>query len=150
MLKYLNFKKWEVIFIWKKFFSFAKDVIKNNLKDKALGRGNDNNNSNIIKDMAKAKILAIVAPFLGWLILIVIILIIMLAPLSYAHMLMMETFKDIQHGVLKAGTNFSIAMSDWFKSDDEAIKDSGEKYENYLTKRFMQLNKQMYNRTLMM
>ncbi|NGT04379.1 hypothetical protein, partial [Clostridium perfringens] len=101
MLKYLNFKKWEVIFIWEKFFSVAKDAIKNNLKDKALGRGNDNNNSNIIKDMAKAKILAIVAPFLGWLILIVIIMIIMLAPLSYAHMLMMETFKDIQHGVLK-------------------------------------------------
>ena len=146
MLKYLNFKKWEVILIWEKFFSFAKDMAKAKLKDKASGGSNSNNNSNIIKDIAKAKILAIVAPFLGWLILIVIILIIMLAPLSYAHMLMMETFDEIQDGVLKTGTNISNAMSDWFKSDDEAIKDSGEKYENYLTKRFMQLNKQMYNK----
>ncbi|MDK0672286.1 NlpC/P60 family protein [Clostridium perfringens] len=120
--------------------------MKNNLKDKASGGVNSNNNSNIIKDIAKAKILAIVAPFLGWLILIVIIIIIMLAPLSYAHMLMMKTFDDIQNGILKTGTNISNAMSDWFKSDDEAIKDSGEKYENYLTKRFMQLNKQMYNK----
>ncbi|MDV5116220.1 transglycosylase SLT domain-containing protein [Clostridium perfringens] len=137
---------WEVIFIWKKFFSFAKDAIKNNLKDKTSGGGNSNNNSDIIKDIAKAKILAIVAPFLGWLILIVIIIIIMLAPLSYAHMLMMKTFDDIQNGILKTGTNISNAMSDWFKSDDEAIKASGEEYEKYLTKRFMQLNKQMYNK----
>ena len=121
-------------------------MAKAKLKDKASGGGNNNNNSNIIKDIAKAKILAIVAPFLGWLILIVIIIIIMLAPLSYAHMLMMKTFDDIQNGILKTGTNISNAMSDWFKSDDEAIKDSGEKYENYLTKRFMQLNKQMYNK----
>ncbi|WP_206529362.1 hypothetical protein, partial [Clostridium perfringens] len=76
-------------------------MAKAKLKDKASGVGNSNNNSNIIKDIAKAKILAIVAPFLGWLILIVIIIIIMLAPLSYAHMLMMKTFDDIQNGILK-------------------------------------------------